>query len=163
KARMLHLTLGISTLDELEAAARDGKLRGIDGFGAASEKKILEGITRVRAHSGRFLRNVVLAEAERLLARVAAVRGVAEAAIAGSVRRGAETSKDIDLVVTAKDAEAVMDAFVSDAGVEAATGRGPTKCSVRLASGPSADLRVVPPESYPFALLYFTGSKAHNI
>jgi len=163
KARMLHLTLGIATLDELEAAAKAGKLRTIDGFGPASEKKILDGIARVRAHSGRYLRNVVLAEAERLLTRVAAVRGVGQAAIAGSVRRGAETSKDIDLVVTAKDGEAVMDAFTSDPGVAEVTGRGPTKSSVRLAGGPGADLRVVPPESYPFALLYFTGSKAHNI
>jgi DNA polymerase (family 10) len=66
-------------------------------------------------------------------------------------------------VTTATDAQAVMDAFVSDPGVVEVVGRGPTKCSVRLASGPNADLRVVPRESFPFALNYFTGSKAHNV
>jgi DNA polymerase (family X) len=162
KARAIHVTLGIATLDQLEAAARDGKLRELEGFGAASEKKIADGIARVREHAGRFLRPVVLQQAHGILARVTRLKGV-RAEVAGSVRRGAETSKDIDVVVTAKDADKVMDTFVGMPGVVEVVGRGPTKCSVRLALGPNADLRVVPPESYPFALLYFTGSKAHNV
>ena len=163
KVRAIHVTLGISTLDELEAAARDGKLRDIEGFGAASEKKILDGIARLRSHAGRFLRPVLLEEARRLETRLRAVEGAGRVSVAGSVRRGAETGKDVDLVATAPDGEAVMDAFVSDPGVVEVVGRGPTKCSVRLSAGPAADLRVVPEESYPFALLYFTGSKAHNV
>jgi DNA polymerase (family 10) len=83
--------------------------------------------------------------------------------VCGSVRRRGETSKDIDIVVAAPDADAVMDAFVAVDGVEEVTGRGPTKCSVRLAAGPSADLRVVAAEQFPFAVVYFTGSKEHNI
>ena len=163
KARVIHVTLGIATLDELEAAAREGRLRDLGGFGGATEKKILEGIERVRAHAGRYLRPVILAEAGRLLARIAAAPGVVRAAIAGSVRRCVETSKDIDIVAASADAAAVMEAFASDPHVAEVTGRGPTKCSVRLVSGPAADLRVVPDVSFAAAMCYFTGSKAQNV
>jgi DNA polymerase (family 10) len=163
KARAIHVTLGISSLAELEAAAADGKLRDLPGFGETTEKKILSGIARVRENAGRFLRPIALGEANRLTALLASIAGVAHVQVAGSARRGAETSKDIDLVATAQDATPAMDAFATDPGVVEIVGRGPTKCSVRLASGPNADLRVVPPEAFPFALLYFTGSKAHNI
>ena len=163
KARVIHVTLGIGTLLELEQAAKDGKLRDLPGFGATTEKKILSGIARAREHAGRFLRPVVLNEATRLIARLAPIAGVAHIEVAGSARRGASTSKDIDLVATAGDAAEVMEAFVSDPGVVEVVGRGPTKCSVRLAAGPNADLRVVSAASYPFALLYFSGSKAHNV
>ncbi len=163
KARAIHLALGISTLDELEHAAKDGKLHDLPGFGETTEQKILAGTARVREQADRFLRPVILDEGRRLLLRLKAVPGVERAELAGSGRRGAETSKDIDLVTTARDAEIVMDAFVSDPGVVEIVGRGPTKCSVRLAAGPNADLRAVPAASFPAALLYFTGSKAHNI
>lgn len=162
KARAIHVTLGIATLDELEAAAKEGKLRDLEGFGEASEKKILSGIARTREHAGRFLRPVVLAEARRILDALRKVDGVT-AELGGSVRRGGETSKDIDVVSSAPDAGPVMDAFVALPGVVEVIGRGPTKCSIRLASGPNADLRVVPAESYPFAVNYFTGNKAHNV
>jgi len=88
---------------------------------------------------------------------------VTRAEIGGSVRRKLETSKDIDVVATAADPETVIAAFAEADGVLEVTGRGSTKCSVRLAAGPSADLRVVPDESFACALMYFTGSKAHNI
>ncbi len=163
KARVLSVQLGITTLDELERACRDGRVRVLDGFGETSEAKILAGIERLRSHAGRFLQPVARAAADRLLAAVRSVPGVARAEVAGSVRRRGETSKDIDLVVAAPDAGPVMDAFVAAPGVVAVTGRGPTKCSVQLDEGPSADLRVVDEAAFPFAMLYFTGSKAHNI
>jgi DNA polymerase (family 10) len=163
KARAIHVTLGISTLEELEQAAKGGRLRDLPGFGATTEAKILSGIARVREHAGRFLRPVILDEAKRLISRLAPIAGVARIEVAGSARRGASTSKDVDLVATADDAAQVMEAFVTDPGVVEVVGRGPTKCSVRLAAGPTADLRVVSAESYPFALLYFSGSKAHNV
>jgi DNA polymerase (family 10) len=163
KARVIHVTLGIATLSELETAAKEGKLHDLPGFGEASEKKILSGIARVKEHAGRFLRPVILGEARRLRALLSSIAGVERVELAGSARRGAETSKDVDLVATAKDAGPAMEAFVSDPAVVEVVGRGPTKCSVRLATGPNADLRVVPLESFPFALLYFTGSKAHNV
>jgi len=163
KARAIHVTLGISTLAELAQAAQDGKLRDLPGFGETTEKKILAGIARVGENAGRFLRPVILEEADRLLARLRSVKGLGEAQLAGSARRGAETSKDVDLVTTAADAEPVMEAFAADPGVVEVVERGPTKCSVRLKAGPNADLRVVLPASFPFALMYFTGSKAHNV
>jgi DNA polymerase (family 10) len=163
KARAIHVALGLETLDELEQAARDERLRDLPGFGVKSEQKILRGIERLRTRAGRFLRPVVLAEAERLLAQVRRVPGVLRAEVGGSVRRALETSKDIDLLVTAEDTESVMDAFAGGPGVLEVTGRGPTKCSVRLSAGPAADLRVVPDESFACAWFYFTGNKAHNI
>lgn len=163
KARTIHVALGISTFDELEEAARAGKIRVLEGFGETSEMKILEGIARVRSHAGRFLMPVARAEADRLVALLREVPGMTRVEAAGSVRRRAETSKDVDLVAVAKDTVAAMDAFVSAVGVVEVTGRGETKCSLRLASGLAADLRVVPERSFPFALCYFTGSKAHNV
>lgn len=163
KARAIHVTLGIATLAELESAAKEGKLRDLPGFGLATEKKILSGIARVREHAGRFLRPVILNEANRLIVLLRSIAGVEHVEVAGSARRGAETSKDIDLVATARDAAPAMEAFVSHPGVVEVVGRGPTKSSVRLETGPNADLRVVSAPSYPFALLYFTGSKAHNV
>ena len=163
KARVIHVTLGIASLAALEQAAKDGKLRDLPGFGETSERKILAGIARVREHSGRFLRPVILNEARRLTALLRTIPGVGRIEVAGSARRGGSTSKDIDVVATAADAAPVIKAFASDPGVVEVVGAGPTKCSVRLAAGPNADLRVIPEASYPCALMYFTGSKAHNV
>ena len=153
----------ISTLGELEYACRENRLRDLDGFGEASQRKILEGIARLRRHAGRFLQPVVRDEARRILDLVRSVSGVTRAEVCGSVRRRGETSKDIDVVASAENGEAVMEAFAGDDGVLEVVGRGPTKCSVRLKAGPSADLRVVDDASFPFAVMYFTGSKEHNI
>lgn len=163
KARAIHVTLGIATLSELESAAKEGKLRDLPGFGVTTEKKIISGIARLKVHSGRFLRPVILNEARRLIDLLSSIKDVERVELAGSARRGAETSKDIDLVATAKDAARAMQAFVSDPSVVEVVGHGTTKSSVRLAAGPGADLRVVSSEAYPFALNYFTGSKAHNV
>ncbi len=163
KARAIHVALGISTLGELEYACRENRLRDLDGFGETSQRKVLDGIQHVRRHAGRFLQPVVREEAERLEALVRGVPGVLRVQVCGSVRRRNETSKDIDVVVSAAAAGAVMDAFAAHPGVAEVTGRGPTKCSVRLAAGPNADLRVVSDDAFPFAVVYFTGSKAHNI
>lgn len=163
KARSIHVTLGIETLEALEAACAEGRIRDLEGFGEASERKILEGIAVARSRAGRFLQPVVRAEAERISRLLLAVPGVRRVEVAGSVRRLRETSKDIDLVAVADDPARAMEAFVRAPGVSAVTGHGPTKSSVRLDAGPSADLRVVPEASFPFAWMYFTGSKAHNV
>ncbi|MBD3867034.1 MAG: DNA polymerase/3'-5' exonuclease PolX [Acidobacteria bacterium] len=163
KVRAIHLALGISTLGELEYACQENRLRDLDGFGQASQDKILPGIDRLRRNAGRFLQPVVQQEADRLLELVRGVPGVIRAEVAGSVRRRSETSKDIDIVVASPDPEPVMEQFAASDQVEEITGRGPTKCSVVLKSGPSADLRVVDELSFPFTVMYFTGSKDHNI
>ena len=164
KARTIHEALGISTLGELEYACKENRLRDLEGFGETSQRKILRGIERLRRQAGRFLQPLVQSEARRLLEVVRAVKGVARAEVAGSVRRRTETSRDIDIVAACdEETGAVMEAFIRSKGVAEITGHGPTKSSVRLETGPSADLRVVADRSYPFALFYFTGSKAHNI
>ncbi len=164
KARAIHLALGISSLGELEHACRENRVRDLPGFGENSQRKILEGIERLKGRAGRFLQPLVRREAARLLEIVRRAPGVGRAEVAGSVRRCLETSKDIDLVASCDaDTAPVMESFATAAGVAEVTSRGPTRTSVRLAAGPAADLRVVPEASYPFALMYFTGSKAHNI
>ena len=163
KARAIHTALEISTLGELEYACRENRLRDLPGFGKASQDKILAGIERLRRHAGRFRQPLIRGEAERLLALVRSVAGVIRAELGGSVRRRLETSKDIDIVAASTDPAPLIEAFAHAEGVESVVGKGPTKCSVQLASGPGADLRVVDDAAYPFALLYFSGSKAHNI
>jgi DNA polymerase (family 10) len=163
KAKAVMTELGIASLDELEAAARGGRLAGLAGFGAKTEQKILEGIEHVRKHAGRFLADVAESEANQLLAAIRGLPGVERVSLAGSLRRRLETSKDIDIVVATRDAAPIMAAFVAAPNVDAVTGHGDTKSSVRLSSGMAADLRCVTPEEFPFALMYFTGSKAHNV
>lgn len=163
KVRAIHEALDITTLGELEYACRENRLRDLDGFGETSQRKILDGIARFRAHAGRFLQPVVRSQAERLLEVVRDVPGVARTEVCGSVRRRGETSKDIDVVVVASDGGAVMDAVAGADLVAEVTARGPTKLSVVLAAGPGADIRVVDDEAFPFAVVYFTGSKEHNI
>jgi DNA polymerase (family 10) len=163
KAMAVMTERGVASLDELEAAARAGKLADLPGFGAKTEQKILEGIEHVRKHAGRFLADVAEAEAAQLLAAIRNLPGVEQVSLAGSLRRRAETVKDIDIVVATRDAAPIMAAFTSAPNVAAVTGHGDTKSSVRLTSGMAADLRCVTPGEFPFALLYFTGSKAHNV
>ena len=163
KAMAVMTELQIASLDELEAAARGGQLAGLPGFGAKTEQKILEGIEHVRKHAGRFTADVAQSEAEQLIAAIRGLEGVKRVSLAGSLRRRGETVKDIDIVVATDDPAPIMEAFTGAPNVVAVTGHGETKSSVRLSSGMAADLRCVNDESFPFALLYFTGSKAHNV
>jgi DNA polymerase (family 10) len=163
KARSIYQALEISTLGELEYACKENRLRDLEGFGEASQKKILLGIDRLRSHQGRFLQSVMQTEAEYLRKRLESLPAVLRLEVAGSVRRRKETSKDIDIVVVASDPAVVMDAFAGDESVAEIVARGETKCSVVLHAGPAVDLRVVPEEAFPFTLLYFTGSKEHNV
>lgn len=161
--RALHDALGVRTLAQLEAACRAGKVRELPHFGARSEEKILRGIALHKAASGRLPIGEVWALAREIEARLASVRGVERAAIAGSLRRRKETIGDLDfLVVSAKPAP-VMKAFVSMPEVVQVHAKGGTKAMVRLAIGIDADLRVVETESFGAALAYFTGSKDHNV
>lgn len=161
--RALHDALGVRTLAQLEAACRAGKVRELPHFGARSEEKILRGIALHKAASGRLPIGEVWALAREIEARLASVRGVERAAIAGSLRRRKETIGDLDfLVVSAKPAP-VMKAFVSMPEVVQVHAKGGTKAMVRLAIGIDADLRVVEAESFGAALAYFTGSKDHNV
>ncbi len=161
-AKRLHEELGLTSIAELEAAATAQRLRGLKGFGARSEEKLLANIALWRRGRERVLGAQALMVAEPLLERLRAVPGVSAVSLAGSLRRGRDTTKDIDLLVAADAGAAVIEAFVTAPEVAEVVGRGETKAAVRLA-GLNADLRVVPPASWGAALQYFTGSKAHNI
>lgn len=164
-ARALHDALGVRSVDELEAACRAGRVRTLAGFGERTEAKILHALDRRRATAGRWLLGDALPLARALEARLRALRGVSEAAFAGSVRRHRDTIGDLDFVVSARRdaASAVMERFAGLPEVAEVVASGVAKTSVRLENGMQADLRVVPAASFGAALLYFTGSKDHNV
>jgi DNA polymerase (family X) len=159
---LLYRTLSISTVDELEAAARSGRLKEVRGMGAKKQELILKAIDEHRRHAGRHL----LADTHDVAAAVVAnLRHAApgtEFVPVGSLRRGAETCGDLDILAIGGE-RALIDAFVRNPIAERVLGRGDTKGSVLLRGGYQADLRLVPPASRGAALQYFTGSKAHNI
>jgi len=161
--RSLYEHLGVRSLADLEAAARAGKIRAVEGFGERKEQKLLRSIGFVRARTGRLPIGEVLPAALEIEARLRAVRGVRDVAIAGSLRRRKETIGDMDFLVVASRADTVMERFTMMPEVTEVHGRGSTKGSVRLAIGIDADLRVVPAESFGAALQYFTGSKDHGV
>jgi len=159
----LHRAIAVDTVEQLHAAARDGRIDAVPGFGARLQQQILEA-TAARLDQGRrFKRAFAEQVAESLLAELRSVAGVERAVAAGSLRRMRETVGDLDLLVTLRGASDVLERFVHRAGVRQVLAHGDTKASVVLASGLQVDLRAVPAQSFGAAWLYFTGSKAHNI
>ena len=163
RVKTLMERLQIHSRQDLEAAGKAGRLRELPGFGEVLEQKILKALAATREASGRRLLAEVWAVAHGLAEHVAKTRGVQQVEIAGSFRRRRETVGDLDLLAAGGDPEAVMKAFTTHPEVADVLGLGDTKSSVRLASGLQVDLRLIPPESFGAALLYFTGSKQHNI
>nr|WP_216620316.1 DNA polymerase/3'-5' exonuclease PolX [Myxococcus xanthus] len=165
KVATLWRELQVSSIEELERACREGRVRQLRGFGAKSEAKMLEGIALYRRARGeRKLLGEVMPVATALLERVKAAPGVVRASLGGSVRRQAETVADVDIIASAPEAGPVLDALANAPGVAAVLGKGESKCSVRLEAGDlQVDLRVLPDEDFATALHHFTGSKAHHI
>jgi DNA polymerase (family 10) len=163
RVKTLFEALDIRDRAALEAAARAGRLRDLPGFGEKVEQNVLKALATASQWAGRMLLARAWPLAHALAERVAAVPGVTRVELAGSFRRRRETVGDLDLLACCGDSERVMTAFAEHASVAEVLGRGPTKCSVRLREGLQVDLRVVPEESFGAALLYFTGSKEHNI
>lgn len=163
KAMALYRGLGVGSVDELAEAARAGRLGEVAGFGERSSERILQGIELRRQAGGRIGIDVATALAEDVVAALSAVPGCLRCAYAGSLRRMRETAGDIDVLATAEDSAPLMAAFTALPYVAEVVVAGPTKTSVRTAEGVQVDLRVVPPEDWGAALVYFTGSKAHNI
>lgn len=163
KAMAVHEELGIRSVDELVAAAERGELAALKGFSRTTERTVLSGVQRFRSSSGRVLVSEALEVAEDLLSRLRDVSGVRRAAYAGSLRRMAETIGDVDLLVAAERPEAVMDAFVAFGVVNRVQAKGDTKSSIVTRTGLQVDLRVIPLEAWGAAMIYFTGSKPHNI
>jgi DNA polymerase (family X) len=161
--KRLHEKLGVKNLDDLEKAAKAGKIRSLEDFGEKSEENILQGIEFQRKHGTRVILGYIMPFAEVLRERLDGVPGTSKVTIAGSYRRRKETVGDLDILVVSKKSEKIMDYFVNQKEVDRVLAHGPTKSSVRLSTGIDVDLRVVPSESYGAALAYFTGSKAHNV
>jgi DNA polymerase (family X) len=163
RVRVLHDALHIRDRAGLEAAAQAGQLRELPGFGEKLEQKVLHSLAIAEQVSGRLLLANAWAVAHGLADRLRDVRGVTRVEVAGSFRRRRDTVGDLDLLVCGGATEQVMDAFTTHDQVAEVLARGDTRSAVRLTDGLQVDLRLVPAESFGAALLYFTGSKEHNI
>jgi DNA polymerase (family 10) len=162
KVKTLHEELGIKSVEELEFAAKTEQIAGLAGFGQKSQDKILSGIERMRRYSRRHLLSTASEAATGIFEKVSAHPDVQRSLLGGSLRRRKETVKDIDILVSARKSDAIMEMFTTLPGVESIVAKGATKSSIVLESGINADLRVVSDEEFPFAVLYFTGGKEHN-
>ncbi len=163
KAMILYRDLGISGVDGLRQAVEQGQLAELKGFGAKTEENIRRGLERLSQVGGRVLSSVAMDLAEHFIERLGRRTDVRRIEYAGSLRRMAETIGDLDLLVASEDPAGVMDAFTSVGIVERVLAKGETKSSILTRKGLQVDLRVVPLEAWGAAMIYFTGSKAHNI
>src|SRR5206468_2163151 len=162
-ARIIYDHLRITTIEELEEAAQEHRLQQLPKIQAKTEENILRSIAALKQRTGRSLLHEARAAATVMADYLRGETGVAQLAIAGSLRRYKETIGDIDIVVAGDDAAPIFETFARAPSVERVLARGDTKCSVIVDRGLQIDLRVVPGRSFGAALLYFTGSKEHNV
>ncbi|HVV57870.1 MAG TPA: DNA polymerase/3'-5' exonuclease PolX [Gaiellaceae bacterium] len=164
-ARRIWQELGITTVAGLKEAAETAQLRSLAGLGAKVEERILAALEQPAAVEGpkRTLLGTALPRLRAVADALAAHPASVEVSIAGSARRMRETVRDLDVIATATDPAALVDAFCSFPWVVEVAAKGPTKATVVANDGLRFDLRVVPPESYGNLLQHFTGSAAHNI
>jgi DNA polymerase (family 10) len=163
KVKALHDHLKITSIAELAAACQDGRVAQLAGFGEKTQTKILEGIQFKSTYAARHHLHIALAVAEPILESLRQHPDVIRCSTGGSLRRWRETIGDIDFLVSTKQPQAVIDFFSTQPGILSVSAKGDTKASVILPGGIQADLRAVSDAEYPFALMYFTGSKEHNI
>jgi DNA polymerase (family 10) len=162
KVKAVYETLNITSIEQLETAAKGDKLAGLSGFGAKTQEKILAGIENLKKYQDRFLYSTAEIQAEEIRDAIAQLPEVERHLLAGSLRRCRETIGDIDILVSARKSEVVMDTFTTLPRVRSVVAKGPTKSSVIYGPGINVDLRVVKDEEFAFATHYFTGSKDHN-
>ena len=162
--RLLYDTYKVQSIDDLERIAKEQKLRDLPRMGAKLEEKVLRSIASYRQTQGRFLLSFAQRAADELTEYLKAVPGVETVTPAGSLRRGKDTVGDLDLLVTGPGAALAIDKFVEHPKAHEVLGKGPNKASIKFGlEGLQVDLRALASESYGAALLYFTGSKDHNI
>ena len=163
KAMRLSRELKITSLKDLERAAKQGKIRKLEGFGEKSEQDILRALAIHSQAKERKLLGLALPIAREFAQRLSRIQGVARAEPSGSARRMKETVGDIDILVMSKEAKRVMDFFTSMPEVQTVLAKGDTRSAVMLKDGLQADVRVLSEKSFGAALQYFTGSKEHNV
>ena len=163
KIKVLYEKLKIDSIASLKKACQEGKVAKLKGFGEKTEQNILDSLGARAAYSKRRFWIEAMEIAAPILEKLKTVKGVEKAEIAGSIRRRLETIGDVDFLAAASDPEPLMEWFTTQPFVERILAKGETKSSVRLKGGFQADLRVVTMAQYGYALLYFTGSKEHNI
>jgi len=163
KIKVLFETLGITNVGELEYACRENRLVNLTGFGEKTQEKILKGIEFMKQHKGEHLFADVYAQALAIRDKLTEKVPGSSVEICGSIRRRKEVIRDMDILVAGGDRDALSLAFTTLTEIEEIYLTGDTKTSVRLISGIDADLRIVEPHEFPFAFMYFTGSKEHNV
>ncbi|MEK6950865.1 MAG: DNA polymerase/3'-5' exonuclease PolX [Nanoarchaeota archaeon] len=163
KMKVLYQQLGVKNLADLEKVISSGKLQAVPGFGEETAKNLLQGIQLVKSRPKRFLYAQAAPMVQEILQKFRTHPFVQKIEIAGSFRRGKETVGDLDFLVISNQSEKVMAAFTAMAEVKEVLAKGTTKASVRLSNGLQLDLRVLHPKEWGSALLYFIGSKEHNV
>jgi len=171
KAALLWKKFKAGTVDDVGRIATEGKLRDVPGFGEKSEQNILKAVEAFKRSTGRFLLSRTEAAAEALRAHIQkASKAVESVTPAGSLRRGKETVGDLDLLVTLADGytaqkhvDALSEHILKFPDIDQTLAHGENKVSFRVAKGLQVDVRLLQPENYGAALIYFTGSKDHNV
>jgi len=163
KIKTLYEKLGVGSIAELRRVCENGVAAKLEGFGEKTAAKLLQGITFQETHADEFRQDQVALHVSSILEMLKQHPDVSRAEVAGSYRRAKETVHDLDFLVATKSPGAVMEDFVNMPDVKQVLGHGDTKSSVLLESGVQCDLRAVTNEQFACALVYFTGSKEHNI
>ncbi len=163
KIKALYEKLDVASLADLEKACQNDRIAALDGFGAKTQEKLLHSLETLKQGAGRHLASVAAHASATLLEDLRAHPDTIRLSAGGSTRRRNETVHDIDIIVSTRNPAAISRAFREHPLVDRVLAAGDTKSSVMLKNGLQADLRVVSDEEYPFALMYFTGSKEHNI
>ena len=163
RVQKLYHELNITNIEELREALESGKVSEIEGFGPKTTESILEALESQSFGKERTRLDIAEQFVDPLVEYLKGLSYVKEAVVAGSYRRRKETVGDLDIIAISEAGEKVSKAFVDYDSVSDVISQGKTKASVKLRSGLQVDLRVVNKDSYGAALLYFTGSKAHNI
>jgi DNA polymerase (family 10) len=159
----LQKELGIESVEQLEKACKENKIAGLKGFGEKTQTNILDGIARMRQYASKHLFADALRVAEPLLEDLRQHPDVIRCSVGGSLRRHKEIIGDIDFLVSSKHPAKIIEFFTGQPGILSITAKGETKASVILEGGIQSDLRVVSDAEFPYALMYFTGNKEHNI